>query len=107
MVVLCVSRLQGEWHVTGRCGPEPSSDRMTNDGIGRGAAAMVVGQTLVLLFVHAALCSYRSHQRNLWTRATMMSGGILDPAGPIGAAEKLILFDALAIMLAIVVPTIL
>jgi cytochrome o ubiquinol oxidase subunit II len=33
-------------------------------------------------------------------------GGVLDPAGPIGAAEKLILFDALAIMLAIVVPTI-
>jgi cytochrome o ubiquinol oxidase subunit 2 len=34
-------------------------------------------------------------------------GGVLDPAGPVGAAEKLILFDALAIMLAIVVPTIL
>src|SRR5262245_17653281 len=34
------------------------------------------------------------------------SGGVLDPAGPVGAAEKLILFDALAIMLAIVVPTI-
>lgn len=34
-------------------------------------------------------------------------GGVLDPAGPIGVAEKLILFDALAIMLAIVLPTIL
>src|SRR5262245_27054315 len=34
-------------------------------------------------------------------------GGILDPAGPVGQAEKLILFDALAIMLAIVIPTIL
>jgi cytochrome o ubiquinol oxidase subunit II len=33
--------------------------------------------------------------------------GVLDPAGPVGAAEKLILFDALAIMLAIVIPTIL
>jgi cytochrome o ubiquinol oxidase subunit 2 len=32
---------------------------------------------------------------------------ILDPQGPIGAAEKTILIDSLAIMLAIVVPTIL
>ena len=32
---------------------------------------------------------------------------VLDPAGPVGAAEGTILFDALAIMLAIVVPTIL
>src|ERR1700712_4829161 len=31
---------------------------------------------------------------------------ILDPQGPIGAAEKTILIDSLAIMLAIVVPTI-
>jgi len=34
------------------------------------------------------------------------SGGILDPAGPIGGAERKILLDALAIMLAIVIPTI-
>ncbi len=34
-------------------------------------------------------------------------GGVLDPAGPVGAAEKLILLDSLAIMLVIVVPTIL
>ncbi|MDF2117076.1 ubiquinol oxidase subunit II [Roseiarcaceae bacterium H3SJ34-1] len=33
-------------------------------------------------------------------------GGVLDPQGPVGAAEKLILFNALAIMLVIVVPTI-
>ena len=32
--------------------------------------------------------------------------GILDPAGPVGEAERIILFDSLAIMLAIVVPTI-
>jgi cytochrome o ubiquinol oxidase subunit II len=32
---------------------------------------------------------------------------ILDPQGPIGAAEKTILIDSLAIMLAIVLPTIL
>jgi cytochrome o ubiquinol oxidase subunit 2 len=34
------------------------------------------------------------------------SGGILDPAGPVGSAERKILLDALAIMLAIVIPTI-
>ena len=32
--------------------------------------------------------------------------GLMDPAGPVGAAEKQILLDSLAIMLAIVVPTI-
>jgi cytochrome o ubiquinol oxidase subunit 2 len=32
--------------------------------------------------------------------------GVLDPHGPVGGAEKLILIDSLAIMLAIVVPTI-
>jgi len=31
---------------------------------------------------------------------------ILDPQGPIGAADKTILIDSLAIMLAIVLPTI-
>src|ERR1700691_4739070 len=35
------------------------------------------------------------------------SGGVLDPKGPIAAAERLILFDSLGIMLAIVIPTIL
>jgi cytochrome o ubiquinol oxidase subunit 2 len=34
-------------------------------------------------------------------------GGVLDPQGPIGLAQKLILIDSLAIMLAIVIPTIL
>jgi cytochrome o ubiquinol oxidase subunit II len=33
-------------------------------------------------------------------------GGVLDPAGPVGAGEKIILLDSLAIMLVIVVPTI-
>jgi cytochrome o ubiquinol oxidase subunit II len=39
----------------------------------------------------------------------LLSGcsGVLDPAGPIGKSERIILFDTLAIMLAIVVPTIL
>ena len=32
--------------------------------------------------------------------------GVLDPRGPVGAAERLILFDSLTIMLAIVVPVI-
>src|ERR1700679_1996399 len=31
---------------------------------------------------------------------------VLDPAGPVGAAEKMILIDSLIIMLAIVVPTV-
>jgi cytochrome o ubiquinol oxidase subunit 2 len=33
--------------------------------------------------------------------------GVLDPHGPVGMAERLILLDALAVMLAIVIPTIL
>ena len=33
-------------------------------------------------------------------------GGVLDPKGPIGASEKLVLLDAMGIMLVIVVPTI-
>jgi cytochrome o ubiquinol oxidase subunit II len=32
------------------------------------------------------------------------AAGVLDPAGPIGRSEKVILFDAVAIMLAIVIP---
>jgi cytochrome o ubiquinol oxidase subunit 2 len=32
--------------------------------------------------------------------------GVLDPKGPIGASERLILFDSLAIMLAIIIPVI-
>jgi cytochrome o ubiquinol oxidase subunit 2 len=35
------------------------------------------------------------------------NGGVLDPQGPVGRAERTILFNALAIMLAIVIPTIL
>ena len=40
----------------------------------------------------------------------MLSGcneGVLDPKGPVAAAERLILFNSLGIMLAIVIPTIL
>jgi cytochrome o ubiquinol oxidase subunit 2 len=37
---------------------------------------------------------------------TACQAGVLDPGGPIGLAEKTILIDSLAIMLAIVVPTI-
>ncbi len=39
--------------------------------------------------------------------APAFAGGVLSPKGPIGAAEKTILIDSLAIMLSIVVPTIL
>ena len=41
--------------------------------------------------------------------ATMLGSfneGVLDPKGPIAAAERLILFNSLGIMLAIVIPTI-
>src|SRR5208337_511809 len=40
--------------------------------------------------------------------ASLLSGceGVLDPQGPVGAADKAILVDSVAIMLAIVVPTI-
>ncbi|HET8535496.1 MAG TPA: hypothetical protein VFL74_08080, partial [Sphingomicrobium sp.] len=31
--------------------------------------------------------------------------GVLDPAGPVGAAEKTILINSTAIMLAIIIPT--
>ncbi|MBV9555671.1 MAG: ubiquinol oxidase subunit II [Pseudolabrys sp.] len=34
-------------------------------------------------------------------------GGVLDPQGPVGISQRLVLFDSLAIMLAIVVPVIL
>ena len=34
------------------------------------------------------------------------SAGVLDPQGPVGAGERLILLDSLAVMLAIVIPTI-
>src|SRR6187397_308433 len=42
--------------------------------------------------------------------ATALGGcseGVLDPKGPIASAERLILFNSLGIMLAIVIPTIL
>jgi cytochrome o ubiquinol oxidase subunit 2 len=38
---------------------------------------------------------------------TFLDSGVLDPQGPVGIAERTILLNALAIMLAIVVPTIL
>ena len=40
--------------------------------------------------------------------AILLSGcsGVLDPRGPVGESERLILFDALAIMLAVAIPTI-
>ncbi len=38
---------------------------------------------------------------------TGCGGGVLDPHGPIAAGERQILFDALAIMLALIVPTLL
>jgi cytochrome o ubiquinol oxidase subunit II len=46
----------------------------------------------------------------LLVSAAALSGcseGVLDPKGPVAAAERLILFDSLGIMLAIVIPTVL
>ena len=37
---------------------------------------------------------------------SIWQSGVLDPQGPIGAAQRLILFDATAVMLAIIVPVI-
>ena len=37
---------------------------------------------------------------------SLWQSGVLDPQGPVGAAERLILLNATAIMLAIVVPVI-
>jgi cytochrome o ubiquinol oxidase subunit 2 len=49
--------------------------------------------------------------KRLWVCAALLPslgscGGVLDPHGPIGSAEKLILLDSLSIMLVIVVPLI-
>ena len=53
----------------------------------------------------------RYSERAFALLATAMLGGcsegVLDPKGPIASAEKMILFDSLGIMLAIVIPTIL
>jgi cytochrome o ubiquinol oxidase subunit 2 len=53
------------------------------------------------------------HRRVLWAASIFApltlggcKDGILSPIGPIGEAERVILFDSLAIMLAIVVPTV-
>jgi cytochrome o ubiquinol oxidase subunit 2 len=59
----------------------------------------------------ASLGSLRLHRLTRLTPllATLLlagcKSGVLDPAGPVGASERVILFDALAIMLAIVIPT--
>lgn len=60
-------------------------------------------------------CESRCSQRLLVTRAACLTGlilltsacdrGILDPVGPVGQAEKTILINSTAIMLAIIIPT--
>ena len=60
---------------------------------------------------HAGAPAYRRAIRVLATSAaaglTGCSSVVLDPKGPVGTAETMILYNALAIMLVIVVPTIL
>ena len=56
------------------------------------------------------LASARWHSRatiGMFLLTGGCSEGVLDPQGPVGAAEKTILINSLAIMLAIVIPTIL
>ena len=62
----------------------------------------------------AAECRSRPARIRLVSALTLVGGalsgcgaGVLDPAGPVGAGDRVILLDALAIMLVIVVPTIL
>jgi cytochrome o ubiquinol oxidase subunit 2 len=43
----------------------------------------------------------------LFVESACASSGVLDPHGPVGAAERTILFNATAIMLAVIVPVIL
>jgi cytochrome o ubiquinol oxidase subunit II len=73
------------------CGPARRSDA---DGV----AANMRMRRPIYIFRWAILL--------LVTGACAGCGGVLDPAGPIGAAQKLILFNSVAIMLTIVVPTI-
>ncbi len=60
---------------------------------------------------HAGARAYRRAIRVLATSATAgltgCSSVVLDPKGPVGTAETMVLYNALAIMLVIVVPTIL
>jgi cytochrome o ubiquinol oxidase subunit 2 len=55
------------------------------------------------------ICAATGRIGTLTALAVGLSGcgrGVLDPAGPVGGAERVILLDSLAIMLVIVVPTI-
>ena len=59
------------------------------------------------------MASESLNSREPWGGLVMSSGignhfpGVLDPQGPIARAERLILLDSTAIMLAIIIPTIL
>lgn len=59
-------------------------------GSGRRAANVSIRSLAVIATLAPAACGH----------------GVLNPRGPIGAAEKTILIDSLAIMLSIVIPTI-
>ena len=78
-----------------------------NQTMGRSLSQMGIGWNYHL---NQWVCIYRSFScDNLAAGKNSEFGApmnILDPQGPIGAAEKTILFNSIAIMLAIVVPTI-
>ena len=86
---------------------------MGGDGHAAQGATSPSGRRRPLLRIHIGL---RAKGRRALARTAIgaalapplggCSGGVLDPQGPIGAANRTILFNALEIMLLIVVPTI-
>ena len=71
---------------------------MVSRDVAQGARRALPGGPLVVVVRFGTSCGL----------AALLGGcsGVLDPQGPVGAGEKLILLDALAIMLAIVIPVI-
>ncbi len=73
--------------------------------------------SLVEGYAGAACKRFREEARNAWRMRrvapasviillTACNGGILEPVGPVGSAEKTMLINSTAIMLAIIIPTI-
>ncbi len=84
--------------------PDRSAPRRAKAGLKFDAAG-----ALVVRPGHPLL--YRAIERPIWLATLTLavsgcSGGVLDPHGPVTAAERTILLDSLGIMLAIVVPVI-
>ena len=67
-----------------------------------------IGVSSAMQEIGTQSCPRREHSLAALILALPLAGcsGVLDPHGPVGGAERLILLDSLAIMLAIVVPVI-